>query len=121
MWRSVRTMRSLGGNLQNMHRWTEAAEMYRRALAIVPGDMNSFSGAVVALVGAGDLPGARGLLANAVPTVDRSMLFAYTAMFQDLYWVLARAQQDSLLAAPASVFNMDGSGRTLPVCSTAHR
>ena len=105
---SLRPLRALGQALIFMHRSSEAVGMSRRAIAIAPGDMTSINNAVMAHVVGGDLPGARAVIADAPATVDRIRLFVFTAMFEDMYWVLTPAQQDSLITAPASAFDADG-------------
>ena len=45
----------------------------------------------------GDLPGARGVVRAALPTVDPAALLAFFGNYWDLYWVLDDAQQQQLL------------------------
>jgi serine/threonine-protein kinase len=106
--RSVRTMQSLGGALQRLHHWSEAQDMYLRVLSIDPGNIEATDGGVLSAAANGDLTGARRIMNNAGGGVDRERILAYLTMYGDMFWVLTPAQQDSLLAAPASVFNLDG-------------
>jgi TolB-like protein/Flp pilus assembly protein TadD len=119
--RSVRAARALGSQLVLLHRWRGARESYARAAAIVPGDLQALVGLIHAHLGEGDLVGARRVIDEAPPTTDRLQLFANLTIYGDLYWVLSRAQQDTVLALPASYFDDDRGSRALGFAQIFHQ
>ncbi|HEU4628487.1 MAG TPA: protein kinase [Gemmatimonadaceae bacterium] len=122
--RSAPTLRSLGNNLLLLHRPAEARDAFRPLLAILAADaIPTRQALVMCSLEEGDLAGARRVLAEAPPDVDRARLLAYNAMYQDLYWVLDRAQQDTVLALPPAVFAIDGdqAARALAYAQILHQ
>ncbi len=111
--RSVRTLRSLGATYDALHRWPEAREQYRRALDVAPGDLRSIESLTYTYLAEGDLAGAQHVLDGTPPTLDRELLLAQTTIYQDRYWILTRAQQDTVLKLPAAPFDGDPGSRAL--------
>ncbi len=111
--RSVRTLRAYGSAFASLYRWPEAREQYRRALDIAPGDLITIESLTFSYLSIGDLAGAQRVITNAPPTLDRGLLFAQTAMYQDRYWILTRAQQDTLLGLPVATFDGDPGSRAI--------
>lgn len=105
--RSLNTARSLGGMLLGLGRPAQARAMYERCLELSPGDITSLHSRVETYLIEGDLAGARRSLADVPPTVSRSRLLAYMSTYDDLYWVLDAAQQDTVLALSPAEFDDD--------------
>lgn len=111
--RSVRTIRALGNAFSTLRRWSDARAQYRRALEVAPGDLSTIESLTYSYLTTGDLAGAQKVLAETSPTLDRGLLFAQTAMYLDRYWVLTRAQQDTLLGLPVAKFDGDPGSRAI--------
>ncbi|HET7621144.1 MAG TPA: protein kinase [Gemmatimonadaceae bacterium] len=116
--RSVRTLRGYGNALAAMQRLGEAREQFRRALDISPGDLSSIESLTYTYLTAGDLAGTRQVLDGTARTVDRRVLLAQTAIYQDRYWVLTREQQDTLFTLPVATFDNDPGSRALAFAET---
>jgi serine/threonine-protein kinase len=111
--RSMRTLRAYGTALAALQRIAEAREQFRRALDISPGDLSSIESLTYTYLTVGDLAGARQVLDGTPPTLDRRVLLAQTAMYQDRYWILTRVQQDTLFTLPVATFDNDPGSRAL--------
>ncbi|HEU6452877.1 MAG TPA: tetratricopeptide repeat protein, partial [Gemmatimonadaceae bacterium] len=111
--RSVRTLRALGSTYDALHRWPQAREQYRRALDVAPGDLRCIESLTYTYLAEGDLAGAQHVIDGTPPTLDRELLLAQTAIYQDRYWILTRAQQDTVLELPVAPFDGDPGSRAL--------
>jgi DNA-binding SARP family transcriptional activator/TolB-like protein len=80
-----------------LRRQREALAASERALALAPDNLSVLHRAVRVHLARGDLAGARAVLRAAPRQVDRTVLVAYMATNNDLYWVLDEAQQRLLL------------------------
>jgi len=78
-----------------------------RALALAPTNLDLFEEKAMVALAAGDLAGARAVLAAAPKEVDPAALVAYLAEYDDLEWVPDDAQQKVLLQLSPSAFDGD--------------
>ena len=118
--RSLSTARALGAGLHVAGRWDEARAAFERALQLAPGDLASLQQLVVLAISSGDLAEARRRLASAQPTEGRAALFGMLATFGDFYWVLDRAQQDTVMTLGAEYFGEDPASRALVFAQILH-
>jgi len=102
--RSVRTLANLRSLLVSMRRYREALEVGNDALALSPSDPNNIEGQVMIFLAQGDLAGARKVIENAPGSLGEPALIAYLATYNDLFWVLDDAQQQTLVQLPPSAF-----------------
>jgi len=109
--RDPRTARALGGVHLLAGRFAEARAAYQRALDLAPGSIATVSWIINTWLADGDLAGARRALNAAEPADGRAALLAYVASFGDRYWMLAPAQQDTVLALGLDAFDGDSGGR----------
>ena len=105
--RSVAITASLGERLNALRRYDEAIQTFDKGLAFAPLNMELREGKVMALLGRGDLGGARTVLQTAPAAVDPAALVAYVATYYDLMWVLDDAQQRLLLRLTPGDFGGD--------------
>jgi serine/threonine-protein kinase len=105
--RSVVVPSFLGWALLYQRRWDEARRALDDALSLVPPDLLALETRAMTYLGEGDLAGARLVLAEAPPAIDRTQLAAYLAWHNDLYWVPDEAAQQQVLTLPPSAFGDD--------------
>jgi tetratricopeptide (TPR) repeat protein len=103
----VRNLSNLGQALLRLRRYEEAREIYGRALALAPTNLDLVVGKVTSYLGRGDLAGARAALAGVSSDVDPPALVAMVATVQDLGWVLDDGQRELLLRLTPSAFDDD--------------
>jgi TolB-like protein len=118
--RNAHNFRFLGSVFQVQARWKESQDMYSRALIVSPGDFGSVQGVIIAELAQGDLTAARNTL-NSAQGVDRKQILAMNAMYQDLYWLLDRAQQDTVLALPRRYFDNDRGSQAFAFAEIYHQ
>jgi TolB-like protein/Flp pilus assembly protein TadD len=116
--RSARTAARLARSLVFLRRYPEAFPAADRAMTLEPASAATFEIKVMALLGQGDLEGARRLVRSAPASIDRADLVATLAQFWDLYWVLDDAQQRLLVTLPLSAFGDSREGRALALAAT---
>ena len=116
--RSARTAARLARSLVFLRRYPQALPAADRAIALAPNSATAFENKVMALLGQGDLEGARRLVRSAPPSIDRAELVATLAQFWDLFWVLDDAQQRLLFTLPVSAFGDSREGRALAIAAT---
>jgi tetratricopeptide (TPR) repeat protein len=78
-----------------------------RAIALAPTNPQMVLLKVLATLGRGDLARARTVVNAAARRIDATMLLAFLATYQDLYWVLDDAQQRRVLELPPGAFDDD--------------
>jgi eukaryotic-like serine/threonine-protein kinase len=106
--RSPSAAANLARALLWLRRWPEAALAAQKGLALAPTDVTLVLLRIESVLGRGDLAGARQIIAQAgTRRVEPSMLGAYLASYDDLYWVLNDAQQRLVLTLPLSAFDGD--------------
>jgi TolB-like protein/Flp pilus assembly protein TadD len=116
--RSARTAARLARSLVFLRRYPQALAAADRAIALAPNSASAFEIKVMALLGQGDLEGARRLVRSAPSSIDRTELVATLAQFWDMYWVLADTQQRLLFTLPLSAFGDSREGRALAIAAT---
>ena len=102
--RSIIVLNYLGAVLCYQRRWNEARQALYQALSLAPTNVTLLDYLALSYVGEGDLAGARRVLANASPAVDRAALAADLAV-NDLSWVLDEAAQQQALRLLPSEFD----------------
>jgi TolB-like protein/Flp pilus assembly protein TadD len=105
--RNGAAVRRLGEVLLLTRRYPEAREIFDRALALSPQNLNSIEYRAMTFLGQGDLAGARASLKSSSSRVDPAALVAYLALYRDLPWVLDDEQRELLLRLPVSAFDDD--------------
>ena len=95
----------MGQYLLNLQRWPEARSVADGVLTSEPTSLPMLELKAMTYVGEGDLAGARRVLAEASPEVDRASLNAYLATYNDLYWVPDDAGQRQLLTLTPQAFD----------------
>jgi hypothetical protein len=90
-----------------LRRYPEARAEAERGLVLGPGDLELTETRAMSRLGEGDLAGARAVLRDTPPTLDRRALAAYVANYWDLYWALDSADRALLLTLPPSAFDND--------------
>src|SRR5690606_10035171 len=118
--RSPTATQMLGGGLSIAGRWDEAREALERMLRLAPGDIVITNSLIDVSLAEGDLAGARRRLATAVPAAGRAALLAHVTMFGDNYWVLERAQQDTVLQLGPEYFTDDPASRAYAFAQILH-
>jgi serine/threonine-protein kinase len=109
--RSLPAARALASVFLTLRRFPDARGAYESGLALDPTDQQALQGAVSTYVYEGDLSGAQRFVSQVSPDANRRQLYAYLAMYNDLYWVLTPGQQDTVLSLPASFFDGDAASR----------
>ena len=117
--RSFAVARNLGYVLTCQRRWSEAHHALDHAQSLAPTDITTVLVQVRAYVGEGDLSGARRVLAQVPPGVDRAQRAAYLA-YEDLYWILDDATQRQVLTLPPSVLDDERSDWALMRAQVYH-
>ena len=102
--RSLIVLNYLGVVLCYQRRWSEARLALDHALVLEPTNLTTLDYLALTYVAKGDLAGARRVLAEAAPAVDRADLAADLAT-NELSWVLDEAAQQQLLTLPPSQFD----------------
>lgn len=105
--RSARQSGNLDHVLLWLRRYPEASVEAERGLVLAPGDLELTELRAMSRVGEGDLAGARAVLRDTPPTLDRAALTAFVATYWDLYWVLDSADRALLLTLPRAAFDND--------------
>ena len=118
--RSANTMFALGTGLYSAGRWDESREAYGQALRLIPGDISIIRLIAGISLSEGDLAEARRQLSVALPADARMRLLAHMAVYGDFYWVLDRAQQDTVMTLGAEYFEDDGASRALVFAQILH-
>jgi tetratricopeptide (TPR) repeat protein len=103
----------MGGALRVLNRYSESAAALDRALLLAPSSIGIRQARAAALLRLGDLAGARRVVAEAPPDVDRGALGAHLALYGDYYWLLDEPTQQLVLALPPSSFEDDRAGWAL--------
>ena len=97
--RSVFVLNYLGAALCYQRRWSEARRALDRALSVAPTNIGPLAYRAMTYAGEGDLAGARRVLAEAPPAIDRTGL-AVNLATEEYYWVLDKAAQQQVLTLP---------------------
>ena len=103
--RSFQVEMVLGATLLWLRRTGEAREAIDRGLALAPAHLNLIHLKAMTSLQAGDLAGARAVLAAVPKEVELTALVINLATDNDLYWVLDDAQRDVLLRLTPAAFN----------------
>jgi len=104
--RSVNVKSRFGHTLTRLRRYPEARETFDRGLALVPENLSCINGKVTALLGEGDLAGARAVVKAESKKIEPTVLIAGMAN-SGLAFVLDEAQLDLLLRLTPSAFRND--------------
>src|SRR5262249_31223124 len=107
--RSVSAASRLGTTLTLLRQYREGREALDRALALSPSNLRAILYKTIAILGEGDLAGARVFLQSASKSVEPTELVAYLANYQDLGWALNEDQQQLLLRLTPDAFDNDRS------------
>jgi eukaryotic-like serine/threonine-protein kinase len=105
--RSPRQSSNLSQILLWLRRYPEARAEAERGLVLAPGDLELTETRAMSRLGEGDLAGARVVLRDTPPTLDRASLTTFVATYWDLYWALDSADRALLLALPPAAFDND--------------
>jgi serine/threonine-protein kinase len=105
--RSWNGERQLGYFLLLLRRTGEAREAIDRGLVLAPANLTLISDKAMTFLQAGDLAGARAVVAAAPKEVEPTALVAKFAVGDDLHWVLDDAQRDVLLRLTPGAFDGD--------------
>ena len=97
----------LGRFLKLLRRTGEAREAFDRGLALAPANLNLISEKATTFLQAGDLAGARAVMAAAPKEVEPTALVVEFAVGGDLHWVLDDARRDVLLRLTPEAFDGD--------------
>jgi tetratricopeptide (TPR) repeat protein len=95
----------MGQYLLNLQRWSEARLVADGVLTRLPTSLPMLELKAMTYLGEGDLAGARRVLAEASPDVDRASLNAHLATYNDLYWLPDDAGQRQLLTMTPQAFD----------------
>lgn|GEM_PF-901097 len=105
--RSKEAATRLSYMLLSLRRYPEARAEAERGLTANPADLALTEDRAMSQLGEGDLAGARAVLRDIPPTLDRAALAAYMTTYQDLYWVLDSADRALVLTLRPSGFDDD--------------
>ena len=105
--RAVLTARRLAAAYIWLRHYPEALAAADRALALAPTNLAVIEFRAMVPLAAGDLSGARAVVAGIPPEVEPTALVAFFAVYADLYWMLDDGQQQLLLRLPPSAFDND--------------
>jgi eukaryotic-like serine/threonine-protein kinase len=111
--RSPQVLTRLARTYLWLRRHDEAIAAARRGLALEPSSGGFLQIQIMALLGKGDLAGARSLSARPPQGVDPTEFVVLMAHYWDLGWVLDEDQQKLLLRLPPSAFGEDRFGYAL--------
>jgi TolB-like protein/Flp pilus assembly protein TadD len=112
--------RALGGAHMLAGRFQEARTSMLRALELMPGSLGPAMSVVGTWLAEGDLAGARRALNAVQPADGRAGLLAYAATYGDYYWLLDRAQQDTVMGLGLEWFDDDAGGQALVFAQILH-
>ena len=101
------TATATGRLLLALRQYAAADSALRRAQELSPGSLAVVQARATARLGQGDLAGARAIVANAPPEIDRRALAIYLATYNELYWLLDSAEQAAVLTAGPDDFDGD--------------
>ena len=118
--RNARLFANMGLALAQIGRVAESRVALQQVLEITPANLAVRNQLVESWLRDGDVAAARRLLNEGAPAGGRPELLAYTAMFGDKYWLLDRAQQDTLLTAGLEPFDGDSASRALALAEILH-
>lgn len=90
-----------------------ARTAFDRAISLQPGDVGGVESRAMVALAQGDLAGARGFIRAALGRIDTTTVVAYTAMSDDLGWVLDSAEEQVLFRLGPAAFGNDLGGRAL--------
>ncbi|MGD0579151.1 MAG: tetratricopeptide repeat protein, partial [Bryobacteraceae bacterium] len=116
--RSVRPLQALGTMLLWQRRYPQAAAAFDDALAIAPKNVTMIEFKAVALLGQGDLPGARALLQKNSGEVSTDALLSEFGLYWDLMWLFDEAQTKAFLQLPLEAFGGARGARSLAFAQT---
>jgi tetratricopeptide (TPR) repeat protein len=117
--RSAVAAQQLGNMYLYARRYPEATATINEALALERGDPGGIDVAVLIHLAQGDLAGARAVVAGVPDSTSRPAVYAYLAMYYDLYWVLTDQQQRELFRLPVSAFFNFPAGRWMTLSEIA--
>ncbi len=116
--RSVRPLQALGGILLWQRRYPHAAATFDDALAIAPKNVTIIEFKAMALLGQGDLSGARALLQKNSGEVPTDALLSEFGLYWDLMWLFDEAQTKAFLQLPLEAFGGARGARALAFAQT---
>lgn len=119
--RSIRSASSLGSVYRALRRPGDAERVYRRALMLAPDDLGIYQSLILTYLDRADTSQVRRLLTEVPAGMDRAQLWAIMSLYGDFYWILDRAQQDSVLRMPVARFDGDSAGRALVLAQIYHQ
>ena len=105
--RSARAAGNVDHLLLWLRRYPEARAEAERGLVFAPGDLELTELRAMSSLGQGDLAGARTILRDTPPTLDRSALVTFVANYWDLYWALDSADRAVLMTLRPDAFDND--------------
>jgi TolB-like protein/Flp pilus assembly protein TadD len=111
--RSTGTLSTLADALLWLRRYDEAMQAMEAALALQPANLNFIEHKAMIQLARGDLPAARGVLAQPPDDVDQPTFVAYIATYWDLYWVLAADQRALVKRLSPAAFDGDAGSWAL--------
>ena len=117
--RSFLVARNLGYALTCQRRWSEAHRALSLAQSLAPTDVSTALVQVRTFVAEGDLSGARRVLVEVPPGVDRMQRAAVVA-YEDLYWILDDTTQRRVLALAPSALDGERSDWALMRAQVYH-
>jgi serine/threonine-protein kinase len=105
--RSASTLSVLSNSLLLLRRYDDAMQTVDAALALQPSNLVFVETKAMIHLGRGDLPAARGALAQPPADVDLPAFVAYVATYWDLYWALNDDQRALLKRLTPASFDGD--------------
>jgi DNA-binding SARP family transcriptional activator/TolB-like protein len=90
-----------------LRQYAAADSAVDRAMALAPTNPQMVLVKVMVALARGNLADARAVVRSAAGRIDATTLFAFLAIYQDLYWVLDDAQQQWVLRLPPAAFDDD--------------
>jgi tetratricopeptide (TPR) repeat protein len=105
--RSSVAVRRWGIVLLGLRRFSEAHEVFDRALALTPTNVYANELKTIAFLGQGDLSGARTFVQSASKRLEPTALVSFFAQSQDLVWMLDDKQTELLLRLTPEAFDGD--------------
>jgi len=118
--RNPGTFYVLGNARLQVAQFKAAREAFRRALDLGPGDPRNARALVQGWIAEGDLAGARRTLESIRTPDDRQELLVGLSVTGDDYWVLDRAQQDTVMGLGLEWFDGDAGSRDLVSAQVLH-
>ena len=116
--RSSAVVQRMGAVLLWTRRYREAAEASDQALRLMPPNVAAAELKAMALLGQGDLAGARRVVADRRPFVQPAELVSNFALYWDLMWLLDDEETKFLLSLPVEAFGGDAPSRALTFAQT---